>query len=44
MQIFDEVRKKLKVVEWKWVKAHNGNPKNEEVDKLARDCANNLSA
>lgn len=40
----DEVRKKLKVVEWKWVKAHNGNPKNEEVDKLARDCANNLSA
>ena len=32
----DEARKKLKIVEWRWVKAHNGNPKNEEVDKLAR--------
>jgi ribonuclease HI len=32
----DEARKKLKIVEWRWVKAHNGNLKNEEVDKLAR--------
>jgi ribonuclease HI len=39
----DEVRKKLKIVEWKWVRAHNGNPKNEEADKLARGSANNLS-
>ena len=39
----DEVRNKLRLVEWKWVKAHNGNPKNEEVDKLARDSANKLS-
>jgi|TARA_B100002019_G_scaffold129154_1_gene111102 ribonuclease HI len=26
-------------IEWIWVKAHNGNPKNEEVDKLARELA-----
>ena len=31
----DEARSKLKYVNWKWVKAHNGDPKNEEVDKLA---------
>lgn len=36
----DEARNKLKLVEWRWVKAHNGNPKNEEVDKLARESAN----
>ena len=35
----DEVRNKLKVVEWKWVKAHNGDPKNEEVDTLAYEAA-----
>ena len=29
-------------VTWKWVKAHNGNPKNEEVDKLARSMANSF--
>ena len=29
-------------LEWKWVKAHNGNPLNEKVDKLARSCAENL--
>lgn len=39
----DELRMKIKMIEWKWVKAHNGNPKNEEVDKLARECAKNLS-
>jgi ribonuclease HI len=27
-------------VTWKWVKAHNGNPLNEKVDKLAREQAN----
>jgi len=31
----DDVRNKLTKVEWKWVKAHNGDPKNEEVDTLA---------
>jgi ribonuclease HI len=36
----DEARNKLKLVEWRWVKAHNGNPKNEEVDTLARESAN----
>ena len=38
----DEARNKLKLVEWRWVKAHNGNPKNEEVDKLARESANTI--
>jgi ribonuclease HI len=27
-------------VTWKWVKAHNGNPQNEAVDKMAREEAN----
>ena len=39
----DETRNKLKVVEWRWVKAHNGDPRNEEADKLARDSAKNIS-
>jgi ribonuclease HI len=38
----DEARNKLKVVEWKWVKAHNGDPKNEEVDTLAREAAGEI--
>ena len=29
-------------VQWKWVRAHNGNPHNEEVDKLAREEANRV--
>lgn len=40
----DELRVRFIMIEWKWVKAHNGNPQNEEVDKLARECAKNLSA
>jgi len=28
-------------VEWFWVKAHNGDPLNEQVDKLARSSATN---
>ena len=36
----DTLTRQMKTVEWKWVKAHNGNPKNEEVDKLARESAN----
>jgi ribonuclease HI len=40
----DEMRNKLNVVEWRWVKAHNGDPRNEEADKLARESAKNISA
>ena len=40
----DEVRKRLKVIEWRWVKAHNGDPKNEEADKLAREAATIIAA
>lgn len=39
----DELRMKIRMIEWKWVKAHNGNPQNEAVDRLARECAKNLS-
>ena len=39
----DELRERFTMIEWKWVKAHNGTPQNEEVDKLARECAKNLS-
>ena len=39
----DNLRQELLMIEWKWVKAHNGNPQNEAVDKLARECAKNLS-
>ena len=39
----DTLREKIKIIEWKWVKAHNGTPQNEAVDKLARECAKNLS-
>jgi len=35
----DTLRNQMKEVQWKWVKAHNGNPLNEEVDKLARESA-----
>ena len=27
-------------VQWNWVKAHDGNPMNEEVDLLAKKAAN----
>jgi len=30
---------KFNQVEWRWVKAHNGNTINEKVDTLARNCA-----
>lgn len=40
----DELRMKIKMIEWKWVKAHNGNTQNEAVDRLARECAKKLSA
>ena len=35
----NEVSKKHKI-EWHWVKAHAGNPNNEEVDELAKKAAN----
>lgn len=38
----DEVRNKLNIVNWKWVKAHNGDPKNEQVDTLAREAAGEI--
>ena len=34
-EIFDRVSQD-KVLEWIWVKAHNGNPYNEIVDKIAK--------
>ena len=39
----DELRERFTMIEWKWVKAHNGTLQNEAVDKLARECAKNLS-
>jgi ribonuclease HI len=39
----DTLRDCMKEVQWKWVKAHNGNPLNEEADKLARECAKKVS-
>jgi len=32
----------VKMIEWRWVKAHNGHPQNEAVDTLARECAKNI--
>lgn len=31
----DALTVKMRFVEWRWVKAHNGHPQNEEVDRLA---------
>jgi ribonuclease HI len=39
---FDIVSKN-KIVEWNWVKAHNGNKYNELVDKIAYNEAKNLN-
>jgi len=39
----DELRERFTMIEWKWVKAHNGTLQNEAVDKLAREFAKNLS-
>lgn len=38
----DTLRDKVKIIEWRWVKAHNGHPQNEAVDTLARECAKNI--
>ena len=34
-----DIKKQFGSIEFKWVKAHNGNEKNEQVDTLARDIA-----
>jgi len=33
----DTLSQEMKCVEWKWVKAHNGNRQNELVDRIARE-------
>jgi ribonuclease HI len=38
----DTLRTKMKMIDWRWVKAHNGHPQNEAVDTLARECAKNI--
>ena len=38
----DTLGEKVKMIEWRWVKAHNGHPLNEAVDTLARECAKNI--
>jgi ribonuclease HI len=38
----DTLKDKVKMIEWRWVKAHNGHPLNEAVDTLARECAKNI--
>ena len=41
-EIYDSVSKG-KRIEWEWVKAHNNNHYNEQVDKLANGIANELA-
>ena len=41
-EIYDLVSKE-KRIEWEWVKAHNNNYYNEQVDKLANGIANELA-
>lgn len=38
----DALLSRMKHVEWRWVKAHNGHPMNEKVDTLARERAKNV--
>jgi len=40
-KLIDETQKKIENIEWKHVKAHNGDPMNERVDKIAREAAEN---
>lgn len=37
--LLDEEQAKIEHLEWKHVKAHNGDPMNEKVDKIARHSA-----
>jgi ribonuclease HI len=38
----DALLYRMKNVQWRWVKAHNGHPMNEKVDTLAREQAKNI--
>jgi ribonuclease HI len=38
----DTLSQQMKCVEWRWVKAHNGHPQNELVDRLAREEATEI--
>lgn len=40
-KLLDEEQMKIDTIDWRWVKAHNGHPMNEKVDKIARDAAEN---
>ena len=40
--LLDEEQRKIDHIEWKYVKAHNGDEYNEKVDKLARESAEKL--
>ena len=31
-------------IQWNWLKGHNGNPQNEECDRLAREAIDNIQA
>jgi ribonuclease HI len=41
-EVYDSVSKG-KEIEWEWVKAHNNDQYNEQVDKLANGVANELA-
>jgi ribonuclease HI len=38
----DTLSQQMTSVEWRWVKAHNGHPQNELVDRLAREEATEI--
>lgn len=38
-KLLDEESAKIDQIDWRWVKAHNGHPMNERVDKIAREAA-----
>ena len=38
-KLLDEEQAKIDHIDWRWVKAHNGDPMNERVDQIARDAA-----
>jgi len=40
-KLLDEEQAKIKKVDWRYVKAHNGDVMNERVDKIARHAAEN---
>ena len=38
-KLLDEEQEKIKNIDLRWVKAHNGHPMNERVDQIAREAA-----